>query len=150
MMDESELRVLSQTLARQSSSLLLYLRGAWPWTPASDQPAIDRLRSLQAEEFDATRKLGEFLLKNRGTPSGPVFPEEFTTLHFVGLDHLLPRLVSFQQWLLQGCEIDLAKLTDAKARALGESLVEMNRRHLAELEALAQQHSGAGTASTRR
>ena len=150
MMDANDLKTLNRMLSRDSSSLLQYLRGAWPWTSTSEQPVLERLRVLQAEETRAIRKLVEFLLKHRGTPAGPVFPEEFTTLHFVGLDHLLPRLVTFQRWLVRGNEEDVANFTDPVARGYSEPLVAMNRRHLAELEKLATEHRGTNAASTRR
>jgi len=149
-MQANDLQTLARMLARQASSLLQYLRGAWPWTPAGEQPILERLGAIQTEESAALRDLVNFLLKNRGTPTGPVFPEEFTTLHFVGLDHLLPRLVAFQRWLVQGAEADLANLTDPAARTVGEKLVAMNRRHLAELEQLHGRHSQAHAKSTLR
>jgi hypothetical protein len=150
MMDVADLKLLNRMLVREASSLLQYLGGAWPWVSEREQPILSRLRTLQTEEARAIRKLAEFLLKHRGTPGGPVFPEEFTTLHFVGLDHLLPRLVAFQRWLVHEAGQNLDNLKDPIARSFCEPLLAMNRQHLAELERLSSQETEAGSASTRR
>jgi hypothetical protein len=144
------LNTLNRILARLASSLLQYLTGAWPWAPSSDQATLDRLRKLQVEEAAAIRKLGDFLVRRKVPPARPVFPEEFTSLHFVGLDHLLPRLVAFQRWLVQGVEADVAKLSDAEARVAAEPILAINRRHLVELERLVAEHTQSKLGSTVR
>jgi hypothetical protein len=144
------LHTLNRMLARLASSLLQYLGGAWPWVPASEQAALDGLMKLQAEEAAAIRKLWDFLIRRRAIPVGSRFPEEFTTLHFVGLDHLLPRLVAYQRWLVDGNEIDVSKLSDAEARSVALPILDMNRRHLSALEKLSTDRTGARAASTVR
>jgi hypothetical protein len=134
-------------LAREASSLLHYLTGAWPWT---DPTTLTRLQALQGEQAVLIRRLGDFLLRRKTIPAPSSFPEEFTTLHFVGLDHLLPRLVSYQQWLLQHNEADAAAVHDADLIPLSDQVVAMDRRHLEELERIAFEQASTRHASTLR
>jgi hypothetical protein len=61
----------------------------------------------------------------------------FTTLNFVSLDYLLPRLAEDGRRAVAALERDRAALTDADARAELDRLLDQKRRHLKTLEALA-------------
>jgi len=145
-MNNPDLARLNRMLAREASSLLQYLGGAWPWT--TEPAMLDRLRALQGEQAKLIRKLGDFLLRRRSAPAGASYPEEFTTLHFVGLDHLLPRLMNYQRWLVENQQPDATGIADGAAAALAAETLETDRRHLAELEQLASQLSNSKVAST--
>lgn len=143
--------ILNRILARQMSSLLHYLSGAWPWTGAEDAATLEQLRKLMDEEREACLRLAEFITRRRGVPSTGKFHQGFSSTHYMALDHLLPWLVSYQRWLNGQLDKDSGRLRDDEAALeCVRSLQEMNRRHLSELERLAKAHTGAKMVSTLR
>jgi hypothetical protein len=130
--------LLQAIVRRESRSLLLYVGAAFPWTTARGGPALDRLRQLIHEEADAVAALGRYLVRRRVTPPAPgAFPTAFTSYNFVALDYLLPRLAEAQRSAVAALEQDAAALRDPPARAEVKALLEVKRRTLAGLEALA-------------
>ena len=62
---------------------------------------------------------------------------DFTTINYVSLVYLLPRLAQEQRKNVQALERGLPTLADAEARGLVQEILTMKRRHLAILEKLA-------------
>jgi hypothetical protein len=147
-MDQQNLFVLNRLLAREARTLLQYLSGAWPWVAPDEEASLAQLQALQVEEQKATRRIYDFILRRHGVPDTGRFAQEFSNTHFIALDHLLPWLLSYQQWLIAELEKDLRELTDAQARTLAQDHLELKRRHLAELQKLAEQHAGQKMVST--
>ncbi len=133
----NDIAILRRTLARETSSLLQYLRSAWPWTPPGEQAAWDELRRLVDEDQEALRPIADYLAKNHVVPISPSFPEEFTSINYIGLDRLLPWLVNYQAWLIEQMEKDREDLESEETRSLLGSVLETKRRHLSELQKLA-------------
>jgi hypothetical protein len=143
--------ILNRILARQMSSLLQYLRGAWPWTGTEDAATLEQLRRLMVEEQEACKRLADAITRRRDVPDTGKFHQGFSSSHYTALDHLLPWLVSYQRWLIGQLDKDLSQIRDDEdALECGRSLLEMNRRHLAELERLAKEHTGKRMVSTIR
>lgn len=129
--------VLQGLFRRESRSLLQYVREAYPWTRADEQPVLDELQKLITEEEQSTAALAEFLLRHHiNLPYLGAYPD-YTTVNYVGLDFLLPRLVNEQRRSLAALEADLGLLTDPDARQAVGQVLEMKRRHLHKLEELA-------------
>ncbi len=141
---------LKRILHRESRSLLQYLGESWPWASTSEEETAGRLRQMTAEEQAAIRPVADFLSRRRISFELGQFPEEFTATNYLALDHLLPRLVAYQKRAIAELDQDLANLPDADARDAARPILEMKRRHLQELEQLADEHSGAKAVSTLR
>jgi hypothetical protein len=132
--DRTRLHDIARRLSR---SELLYVGQVFPWAAAHRQPALATLRDLIAAETQAVHAYVRWLL-DQGVPAGHLgtFPTRLTTLSYLGLDHLLPRLLASQQVEVKTLERDLAALTDPIARAQVSTLLTMKKEHLFRLEVL--------------
>jgi hypothetical protein len=61
----------------------------------------------------------------------------FTTMNFVSIDYLLPRLAEEGHRSIDALQRDRGALTEAGARAELDRFLDLKRRHLKTLEALA-------------
>jgi hypothetical protein len=134
--DLATITVLQNILRRESRSLLQYVQEAFPWTTVAAQPLLTELAVLGTEEAKLTTELATYLVRRlHGTlPHLGQFPQQFTSINYVGLDFLLPRLVHEQRHGIAELEKDLSKLTHPEARPLVETLLDIKRRHLKKLE----------------
>jgi hypothetical protein len=148
-MNPASIARLKNLLARELSSLLGYLAGAWPWAGTKERAVAERLQELIAAEQEAQLRLAGALRKARVAPPGARFPMDYTTAHYVAMDYLLPRLVVEQQRLIAAAEEDEAAV-DADAAQLIGALLDLKRKHLAELERLAEDCAGTKAVSTLR
>ncbi|HVS40002.1 MAG TPA: hypothetical protein VMS17_30870 [Gemmataceae bacterium] len=136
-MDVRTQTVLQQAFQRESLSMLRYVGEAYPWADAAGGATLQRLREIEAEDGAETASLGRFLFRRHVSPSfSSTFPVGFTTINFLALGHLLPRLVADQRRAVADLERDAASVTDADAKAELEKLVAVKRLHLSELEGL--------------
>jgi hypothetical protein len=142
--------LLQRVLMRESYSLLQYLNEAFPWTPSNDRETLDQLQRLSNENQQAARRIAALLRRQRTVPFSGSFPAEFSTLHYVGLDHLLPRLVAAERWEIEQLARDCEQLQDHEARPPVEQLLAVKRRHLGILQSLAEKHAGERAVSTLR
>jgi hypothetical protein len=122
---------------RLSRSELLYVGQVFPWTAAHRLPALTTLREIITAETQAVHAFVRWLLDQR-MPVGHLgaFATRMTSLSYLGLDHLLPRLLTSQQAEVITLERDLAALTDPAARAQVATLLTMKKEHLFRLEVL--------------
>jgi hypothetical protein len=133
--------VLHDVVRRESRSLLQYVSEAIPWITPAEQVALAQLRQLIEEERGATTDLGRFLIRQRVPPPYlGSYPQDYTNVNYVSLDHLLPMLVDNQRQAIARLERDLAALTDAEARAHVEKILTIRRRHLETLQTMAAAH----------
>jgi hypothetical protein len=128
---------LEAAVRREGRSLLQYVSEANPWTKAAGDTAPEKVRDLAREERDALAGLTKFLARHRhAVPYLGAYPMSFTTMNFVSLDYLLPRLTESARQSLAALERDRAALADADAKAELDRLIELKRTHLKALEAL--------------
>jgi hypothetical protein len=145
MMDAATRDLLQEIVRRESRSLLSYVGDAFPWTTGKGGQALKRLQDLVAAEREATAELGRYLTR-RLQPLGYIgaYPTGFTTLNFMGLRHVLTRLVEWEKKSIRELEYDLSALRgDAEARALVEKMLALKRTNLETLEVLAAEQSPA-------
>ncbi len=136
-MDPRTQALLLQAFRRESLSMLRYVGEAYPWAGAEGGAALKRLRDIEAEDRTETASLGRFLFRRHVAPFfSNTFPVGFTTINFLSLEHLLPRLIADQRRAVADLERDAAAVADPDARAELEKLLAVKREHLAELEAL--------------
>ncbi|HEX5270059.1 MAG TPA: hypothetical protein VFW33_06220 [Gemmataceae bacterium] len=128
---------LEAAIRREGRSLLQYVSEAFPWTKAVGDATPDKVRDLAREERDALGVLTKYLARQRhAVPYLGAFPMSFTTMNFVSLDYLLPRLTESARQSIAALEKDRAALADADAKAELDRLVELKKNHLKALEGL--------------
>jgi hypothetical protein len=143
-MDTPTATRLQTILRRESRSFLQFVAEAYPWTTPKERAALETLLKLIAYEREGVVMLGRFLVhRHVELPYLGTYPENFTTMMFVSLEFLLPRLVDEQRQGIDALEADLALVTDPAARAAVEQLLDRKRRHLPILEDLAATHAQA-------
>jgi len=128
---------LQHVYRREYRSLLQYVREASPYAALADRPVRDGVMRIAKEEATAIEAFGEWLEEHRlSLPYLGSFPVGFTDLNFVGIRHLLPKLIAEQKRDLQVLEADVSSFADVVARAAVQRLVDVHQRHLKELESL--------------
>jgi hypothetical protein len=136
--DAHSQHVLQDLLRRESRSVLIYVAEAYPWTTWAEEKTLADLQRLIAAEREAVACLGRFLVRCRiPLPYLPPYPAHFTTINFLALDYLLPRLIEQERRSIADLERDLAAIKDPAAHAEVEKLLALKRRHLPRLEELA-------------
>ena len=141
MIDSRTQAVLQGVLRRESLSLLQYVSEAFPWAGPEDREALARFRQVTDEDREGIGELRRFLAAKKIMPSFiGSFPQSFTSLGFVSLQALLPRLLVSQRGDIAALERDLTALSDAEARAVVQKILDRKRRHLTELEAIHTAH----------
>jgi hypothetical protein len=145
MIDADTQITLQRILRREGRTLLQYIHDAYPWTTtaqAGQQPEVQRMSRAEQE---AVASLSQYLFRRHIPPAFlGSYPAHFTSFNFVSLAWLLPRLAQQQAKDIADLEADFAKLTDPGARAQIESMLTLKKKHLAELQSLAQPPSAAG------
>ena len=69
-------------------------------------------------------------------PHGGGYPTDFTSLNFLGLEHLVSLLIVHQQENIAALEADLSALTDPECRQIAEKFLAVKKKHLDELRQL--------------
>lgn len=137
MIDPHSQTLLQDILRRESRSALIYVAEAYPWTSSTQTKALNALQHLIAEEQEAIVCLGRFLVRQRiPLPYLPSYPSHFTTINFLSLDFILPRLIEDERQSIADLEKAVAALKSPSARAVVEKLLDLKRKHLPQLEEL--------------
>jgi hypothetical protein len=129
--------LLQGIVNRESRSVLIYVRDAYPWATTAEEEALGKLRRLIDDEARAVAALGQYLVRRHLPPPVPAsYPSSYTTINFLALDFLKPRLAEAERRSLADLERDLPAVADAEARSEVEKLAAVKRRNLAALEQL--------------
>jgi hypothetical protein len=132
------LAILQEIVRRESRSLLQYIHDSYPWTPSGERTALDHIRALAKEQRESAAALAQWLARNRHfMPYLGSYPSGFTTINFVALDYIIPKLVADERQGLAHIDADLGVITDPGARPLVEALAAKKRAHIKILEELA-------------
>ncbi len=141
-MNAQTVALLQEIVRRESLSMLNYVGDSFPWTTSRGLPALARLQEIVQAHRDAVGALGVFLTRKR-QPVGYIgsYPAGFTTLNFVSLNYLLPRLAADEARGVAALEQNLAAVTDPEAQAQLKKLLAVKRDHQQALELLAAEHT---------
>jgi hypothetical protein len=140
--DPQSQALLQDIVGRESRSVLRYVHDAYPWATAAEEGLLATLRGIIAQEARAVAVLGQYLIRRHLPPPLPgSYPSSFTTINFLALDYLLPRLVDAEAQSLAELERDLRAVADQGAHAEVEKLVQVKRRNAQKLEELASAHA---------
>jgi hypothetical protein len=145
-MIEARTQALLQAIVRRTGrSMLQYVGVAYPWASEESQPLLTKLREIVEDEERTTEELARFLRRRRiPLPYLGAYPEQFSSINYVSLDYLLPKLLDYQRKAIAALERDLVQVHDPEIRPEVEKLLDVNRRHLEALEQLASAYTKAG------
>lgn len=121
-------RELNDVLISVGNSLLQYVGECWPWTPedaASIHPAMESLIERQKQQI---ARIVDLLVARAWPIEFGTYPTDYTDLHFVALDYLLPQLVDGEQALID--ELEQARLRcsdDPEAQTLLAEIQDQQR-----------------------
>jgi hypothetical protein len=145
MMDAATQTYLQHLIRQEGRSLLQYVAEAFPWTTNANQAQLQDVAELVEEEKRMADDLTRFLQRHHGRAAFMgAYPISFTNLNFVSLDHLLPRLVKFEETRIAELTKDLDRILHEETRAKVRDLLEMKKRQVARLKALIAQRAAVG------
>ncbi len=141
MINPQNLALVQEIVRRESLSMLNYVGDAFPWTTSRGVPALARLQELVQAHRAAVGELGTFLTRKR-MPVGYIgsYPTNYTTINFLSLDYLLPRLAADEARGVAVLEQNLAAISDPETQAQVKKLLAVKRQHQQVLELLAAEH----------
>jgi hypothetical protein len=129
---------LNDLLIDLGRSLLQYAGEAWPWTAAFDSGAARQvIEQLGAEQRKSVEQIAKLLQERHHTVDFGVYPDEYTSLHYVSQRYMLDQLIVNERSLVEECDA-LARecRQDPEAASLIESIREREQRALSELRKL--------------
>lgn len=129
---------LNDLLIDLGKSLLQYSQEAWPWSGKSGagdvRPTLDRLAE---EQRQSVRELFESLDISGHAVDFGVFPDEYTSLHYVSVEYLLDQLAVNSAAVVEECKSVKADVSDdADAVSLVEQIQSREETAVREIEAL--------------
>ena len=143
MMDAVTQTLVQDLMRQEGRSMLQYVVESFPWTTRDNEPGLADLRQMAEEECHAAEQLAKLLLRHHGRPPFlGAYPMSFTTINFIALDHLLPRLIQFQKDRVRDLEACEKRILHEESRTQVRALLEITRRHLRRLERLAAGETG--------
>jgi hypothetical protein len=136
-MDAAGLKFIHQLVAMGSGSLLQYVSESSPYSADPARVAVEAVRTIAREERDETARLTRLLQKMRlRPPKGGSYPSHFTTMNFVTLEYLLPKLIAEHEKEIAQIAAQASPLDDEAGR-IAQAYLDMKRRHLQTLQKLA-------------
>jgi hypothetical protein len=137
-MDRMTYLHLQDIIRREGRSFLQYSGESFPWNVPEDGAVLAQIRQLVDEEREGAAALSRYLAKNHLTPPYlGAYPSYFTSYNYMSLDRLVPLLVQHQIRGVTDLETDVNAIEDEPTRHQVNGILEMKKRHLRELEALA-------------
>ena len=137
-MNTNSVAVLHRLVAMGSTSLLQYVNEAVPWSADAGQAEFTKVQALAGEERDHVAQLSRFLQKRHfGVPKIPTYPSQFTTINFVSIEYLVPKLRADNEQEIATIQGWLQQVGEDEGRANLESYLAMKQRHLQVLQELA-------------
>jgi hypothetical protein len=101
--------VLNQVLVNLGRSLLQYVGECWPWTDRRDETERNVVADCVHRQRDTVQDLADLLVDRNWPVDYGSFPTEYTDLHFVELDYLLPQLLDGERALVRDLELAIER-----------------------------------------
>jgi hypothetical protein len=141
-MDAGSLQLLHELIAMGSTSLLQYVSESSPFSGDAAHVDVDRVKAAAREERDEVVRLTRLLQKRheRLAKTGS-YPSHFTTMNFVTLDYLRPKLIAETEREIASIAGKLDSAGDEEIRQLAENYLAMKRRHLEMLQTMGQKNT---------
>ena len=133
-MDAALTARLQDLVRREGRLLLRYVSESFPWSTAHDQDVRAAVLRFAERESDALGKLARHLQTvHVAVPHPGSYPMSFTTVNFVSLSYLLPRLAEEQKSGVAEVERLCNVLPDGETRNLVGQLLVLKKQHLSQL-----------------
>lgn len=136
MVDSVSQARIQELFRRENRSFLQYIRQSSPWASFSDKSLLDKLNQLADEELASLGALAEWMdSKGIPLPYLGAFASKYASFNFQDVRKLVKPLITEQRRELADLERDAAALNGDGSTQMN-ALVELNRKHLAEMESL--------------
>lgn len=138
-MDHSATQLVNSLLVDVHRSLLQYAAEASSWTSAADAETLERLLALSTEQRQSVAEMVIFLQQRKQRIDFGVYPNEYTSLHFVALSYLLDRVKDSQQELVSELTASVEQFAgDQAAQELVTGVLQREQQILQGLHACQQ------------
>jgi hypothetical protein len=128
---------LNRLLTLHRCSLPMYLASAPPWYPQPNSEAEAVLRHIAEDQQLMVDRIGAVILDQGGAVKPSEFPMEFTDLHDLSVDFLIPQVIARQQREIEWMRKCVHALQDEPtARAIAEEALGAAQGHLDSLNEL--------------
>jgi len=122
-----------------------YLVQIAPWAEPEHRAAQELVQRIAAEEQQWCGRLAELIDQRDGVPLRGSFPTTYSSLHYVAVAALLPRLADYLRANIEQLRRDLdATGDDEQVRQVLQQMLEAKRKQLRELEELCPRLRKAG------
>ena len=129
------LAILNRIHAMHERSLPMYLASAPPWTPNPDCAELVTLRHVAEDQQLMADRIGSVIVEHGGTVDRSEFPMEFTDLHDLSIDFLIPQVRRRQEQEIEYLRRCITQLQEAPApRAIAEEALGAAIAHLDNLK----------------
>jgi hypothetical protein len=136
-MDAGSRDAFRRLIALGATSLLQYVSESSPWSLGNSHDALDKVRALAEEDRAEIARFTRWLQKkHERVPLLYSYPSHFTTMNFVSLDYLLPKLIVESTREIAEIERLTNAMDDEEARALAAGYLDMKKCHLETLREL--------------
>ena len=128
-MDSNDTNTLiNGLLVEVHRSLLQYTAEAAPWSSDADEELLAQVMEFAAKQESSIEAIVNFLQSRKVLIDFGVYPQEYTSLHFVSLEYLLARLKESEQTLLSELKNALGDLVgDEEATSLVQATVQQEQ-----------------------
>jgi hypothetical protein len=141
-MDAGSSKLLYDLVDTGAASLLQYVRQASLFS--TDPIAIARVHAAADQERGELTRFTRLLQrKHEQIPMPGSFPSHFTTMNFVTLAFVLPKLIAEHEQEIARIESELDLAGDEDIRKLAAEFIALKRRNLETFKNLAQPKSSA-------
>jgi bacterioferritin (cytochrome b1) len=134
----ASISVLNTVLAVALRSFPQYLRWSRPWIPPGHEHELTALEKIVTEQDAFADRIFEAIDDLGGLPDTGEFPMDFTDTHDLSLDYMLREAVGYGRQDVANLEAAAATPNlSPQAEPLAHEALNMAKRHLATIEALA-------------
>src|SRR5689334_1981256 len=90
-------QALVRLLATQRHSLAMYLANTRPWAPPGSERALAAVRHIVEDQTKMSGRIADHMIDVYGQVDSGEFPMEFTSVHDLGIEYLIERLIAAER-----------------------------------------------------
>ena len=137
--------ILQRVFERETASLAQYLVQITPWAGPEQSAAKELVERIAAEERQWCERLAELIDRRDGVPLPGSFPSSYSSLHYVAISAVLPRLCDYLRRNIEELKRDIDQAGgDREAQELLKQMLARKEAQLREAEQLVPRLRKAG------